>query len=59
MQIGANMATEWQEKEEQKLKQETRWAKRVEKFCRQVGTVAGWMGGKLIMDEGEGGKENS
>lgn len=39
--IGANMATEWQEKEEQKPKRETRWAKIVEKFCRQMGTVAG------------------
>ena len=39
--VGANLAAEWQEKEEQKPRRETRWAKIAEKFCRQMGTVAG------------------
>lgn len=38
--IGASVATERQEKEEQKPKRKTPWAKIVEKFCRQMEIVA-------------------
>lgn len=37
----ASMATERWEKEEQKPKREMQWAKIVERFCRQMGVVAG------------------